>query len=32
MEQAQLFIRLIAMTEDDLTSFVKHGDDVSKSL
>jgi hypothetical protein len=32
MEQAQLFIRLIAMTEDDLTSFFKHGDDVSKSL
>ena len=32
MEQSQLFIRLMAMTEDEISSFVKHDDNVSKSL
>jgi len=32
MEQSQLFKRLMAITEDEISSFVKHDDDVSKSL
>ncbi len=32
MEQSQLFKRLLAITEDEISSFVKHDDDVSKSL
>ena len=32
MEQAQLFKRLLAMTEDEISSFVKHDDEIGKSL
>ena len=32
IEQAQLFKRLLAMTENEISSFVKHDDDISKSL
>ena len=32
MEQAQLFLRLLAMTEEEITSFLKLDDDVSESL
>ena len=32
MEQIQLFKRLLAITEDEIRSFIKHDEDVSKSL
>jgi hypothetical protein len=32
MEQAQLFLRLLAMTEEEITSFLKLDDDVGESL
>ena len=32
MERAQLFKRLLAITEDEIASLIKHDDDISRSL
>ena len=32
MEQAQLFKRLLAITEDEITAFIKHDEEVGKAL